>query len=121
MSQETTLVVYYLTMTTYGLPLFLDDRTGRITESDFYDIYDRPPFLRLTQTIHADRISRKVYVLDSLNHSHSVRVGIMEPPEPLAILDFGLRNQLGTISFEGSQNRYLSMERYLRKQSPSGR
>ncbi|KAF8520002.1 hypothetical protein BU17DRAFT_47280 [Hysterangium stoloniferum] len=107
-------------MTTYGLPLFLEDRTGRITESDYSDIYDRPPFLRLTQTIYPDRIARKVYVFESLNHFQSVRLGMMASPEPLAILEFGLRNQLGTISFERSQNRRFSMERYLRKQSLLG-
>ncbi|GJJ16233.1 hypothetical protein Clacol_010529 [Clathrus columnatus] len=39
-------------MTTYGLPFFFEDTTGLATgPSDFIDIYDRPPFLRLASTL----------------------------------------------------------------------
>ncbi|KAJ7071889.1 hypothetical protein B0H15DRAFT_965756 [Mycena belliarum] len=58
-------------MTSYGLPLILDDKTGQLEDgSEFLDVHDR---LRLTPII----------------------------PRALAALDFGRNKALGTISFSG--------------------
>ena len=104
-------------MTTYGLPLFLEDTSGHINGSNYADIYDRRPYLHLAVTVHTDRVTRYIYVMDSkpsrLRHSSS------QLPDPAVTLEFGPNHSLGTITYRNSGSK--SMENYLRKVSKTGR
>lgn len=81
-----------------GLPLFLEDTTGYSTgPTNFYDIYDRPPFIHVENRV--DMIERKTRVeVFELNvrHGSPLKRGITLSIQP------GLE---GYIFFSGSKAR----------------
>lgn len=87
----------------YGLPVFLEDQSGRLTGSKFEDLYNR---MTLTYT----RISR---------NSPQIVYGIFytAPDEytsartPKIILEFGADNSLGTITV--GRSNAMAMDDYL--------
>ncbi|KAI8992917.1 hypothetical protein BD414DRAFT_482716 [Trametes punicea] len=92
-------------MTNFGLPYFLEDRTGRITGSEFVDLHNRM-HLTLRQTLRdAHRVAYVIYDLSS-------RV-------PLATLDFGANNALGTIKIGDSD--HIQMNQYLTRSGSSSK
>ncbi|KAF8582433.1 hypothetical protein K439DRAFT_1391657 [Ramaria rubella] len=101
------------------MPLFLEDTTGFITNSDYFDIYDRHPFLHLAQIVRPDRIISQIFELGS--RPHPSRRHLMCLPEASVILEFGLNNALGTITFVRPYNKSFPMDRYLRKDTRHGR
>lgn len=99
--------------TVYGIPLFFEDKTGKISGTDFTDIYDRSPFLRLTQVSQSDRFLRLIHELGST----SSRGGYSEAA---VTMEFGTDYSLGNIYFGRSSSRAMPMDRYLRRLSSSG-
>ncbi|KAJ3876447.1 hypothetical protein F5051DRAFT_429775 [Lentinula edodes] len=97
-------------MTTYGLPYFLEDKTGRLTGSDFVDIHDR---LRLTYRRSTERNSSHTAYMIYNTSAH------VSHPQPLMALDFGPGNALGTVSF--SSKLCVPMKKYLAKVPCKGR
>ncbi|KAK7031075.1 hypothetical protein VNI00_013675 [Paramarasmius palmivorus] len=92
-------------MTTYGMPFFLEDKTGKLTGSEFNDIHDR---LHFTYRCTAYTPSHATYMIFSLSTN------------PLIALSFGPKNALGTISFPS--NVVIPMTTYLVKvTTPKGR
>ncbi|KAH8834363.1 hypothetical protein DL96DRAFT_1456838 [Flagelloscypha sp. PMI_526] len=87
-----------------GMPFYLIDRTGSLTGSDYVDIYQR---LTLTVRCTARDASHAAYMIYNDRTSST----------PLAALDFGPKNALGTISFvpsNASSNPIaMSMKTYL--------
>ncbi|CDO76049.1 hypothetical protein BN946_scf184696.g1 [Trametes cinnabarina] len=93
-------------MTNFGLPYFLQDTTGRITGSEFVDLHDRMR-LSLRQTLRdAHRVAYVIY-------DTSARLLV-----PLATLDFGPNNALGTIKIGDGE--HIPMGQYLAR-SGSGK
>ncbi|KAJ7076732.1 hypothetical protein B0H15DRAFT_925097 [Mycena belliarum] len=98
-------------MTSYCLPLILDDRTGELEGgSEFVDVHDR---LRLTVRCTAHDTSHTAYMI--YNTSPATFQSII--PRALAALDFGPNKSLGTISFGGNA---VPMSQYLARTSPLG-
>jgi len=92
-------------MTTYGMPFFLEDKSGKLTGSDFVDINDR---LCLALRCTARGSTRTAYVIYSKTDSVTT----------LVTLDFGPNNSLGTISFgSGAQ---VPMSEFLVESSAPG-
>jgi hypothetical protein len=96
-------------MTTYGMPYLLEDKTGKLTGSDFVDINDR---FRLALRCTARGPTRTAYIIyDKAYTTDSIR--------PLVTLDFGPNNSLGSISFgSGAQ---IPMSEFLVESSALGR
>lgn len=91
--------------TKFGLPFFLEDKTGRLTGSDFNDLHDR---MKLFYRPRSRDPSRGIYDI------YDVSSGRNDSCEtPVVTLTFGSDNSLGTIKFSyesGSQDMgtYLS-------------
>jgi len=96
-------------MTNYGLPYFLEDKTGSLSGSEFVDIHDR---MRLCIRCTARDAQRCAFMIYNINACPG------GPLTPGAVLDFGPSNTLGTVSI-GSGS-YIPMSRYLTKVSPLG-
>jgi hypothetical protein len=98
-------------MTRYGMPYILEDTTGRLTGSEFIDLHDR---LRLTVRCTARDACHTSYMI------YNTSPGVFQSPipKPLAGLDFGPGNALGTISLSSVG---MSMRKYLTKPTPVGR
>lgn len=92
-----------------GLPIFLEDKTGRLTGSDFVDLYSRC------------RISYQRMLEDSDNMRIKYGVSRYESSRngPTIILEFGDDNSLGTIKVRESDP--IPMDEYLPKVSASAR
>ncbi|KAG1762884.1 hypothetical protein EDD22DRAFT_822936 [Suillus occidentalis] len=73
-------------MTSYGMPYLLEDKTGKLTGSQFVDINDR---LRLTLRCTARGSTHSTYII------YNTTVGT----DSVATLNFGSNNSLGTIAF----------------------
>jgi hypothetical protein len=85
-------------MTYYGQDYMLEDRTGRLTGSDFNDIHDR---VRLTLRCTSDSQTCNSYAIyDRTRGGH-----------PVAVLEFGPNNSLGTVSFRPGVQ--VPMDQYL--------
>jgi hypothetical protein len=96
-------------MTDYGMSYFLEDKSGKLTGSEFVDLNDR---MRLVYRCSARDASHTAYMIyDTTTLAGASR--------PLIALDFGPNNQLGTISF--GPNSSMEMKKYLTKLSPLGR
>lgn len=96
-------------MTTYGMPYLLEDKTGKLTGSDFVDINDR---FRLALRCTARGPTHTAYIIyDKTYTTDSVR--------PLVALDFGPNNSLGNISF-GSRAQ-MPISEFLVETSTPGR
>ncbi|KAG7098038.1 hypothetical protein E1B28_000014 [Marasmius oreades] len=73
-------------MTNYGMPYFLEDKTGSLLGSEFVDIHDRLHFV-YRSTSHA------------CSHATYMIFNTSSYTDPLMALTFGPRNALGTVSF----------------------
>ncbi|KAJ8096128.1 hypothetical protein PM082_000035 [Marasmius tenuissimus] len=94
-------------MTSYGMPYFLEDKTGRLSGTEYVDIHDR---LHYVYRCTARSTSHSTYMIFSAS----------SPSEPLMALNFGPKNALGSVSF--SSQACYPMNQYLAKVStPSGR
>ncbi|KAI0769422.1 hypothetical protein BD413DRAFT_477951 [Trametes elegans] len=93
-------------MTTFGLPFFLEDTTGRLSGSEFVDLHNRM-HLSLKQTLRDAH--HAAYVIYDLS-SRASRGGLLVP---LATLDFGSNNALGTVKIGDGD--HVSMNQYLVK------
>ncbi|KAJ7748218.1 hypothetical protein DFH07DRAFT_830455 [Mycena maculata] len=97
-------------MTRYGMPYILEDRTGRLTGSEFIDIHER---LHLAVRCTARDTSHTSYMI----YNTTPTVFQSAVPKPLVGLDFGPNNTLGTISFSSVP---MPMWKYLSKSTPMG-
>ncbi|KDQ23090.1 hypothetical protein PLEOSDRAFT_1049836 [Pleurotus ostreatus PC15] len=93
-------------MGSYGLSYFLEDMTGKLTGSEFVDIYGR---MRLTLRRTTFDTTRAAYMI--FNTTSSAGYSPHSTTQPLVALDFGPKNALGTISFP--PNVCLPMQKYL--------
>ena len=93
----------------YGMPYLLEDRTGKLTGSDFVDMNDR---LRLRLHCTAQVLTHTAYMIHNTTHEH-------DPSNPLVALTFGPNNALGTITMRSGAS--MPMNQYLAKLSPLGR
>ncbi|KZT04123.1 uncharacterized protein LAESUDRAFT_728320 [Laetiporus sulphureus 93-53] len=91
-------------MTTFGMPYFLEDLTGELTGSEFNDLYNRTR-LAFRCTLHdASHTAYMVYDLSASGNGYNA---------PVACLDFGANNALGTVKIGDKDN--VSMSVYLSK------
>ncbi|KAF5365875.1 hypothetical protein D9757_011048 [Collybiopsis confluens] len=96
-------------MTTYGMPYFLEDKTGKLTGSEFADIHDR---LTLTYRRSTEQnSSHTAYMI----YNTSIHIQNPRYTTPLIALDFGQGHALGMISF--SSTVCIPMKKYLVKVS----
>jgi len=86
--------------TVYGMPYLLEDKTGKLTGSDFVDMNDRLRF-RLRCTAQAP--THTAYMIHNAN----------DPSNPLIALAFGPNNSLGTITVRSGVP--IPMDQYLAK------
>ncbi|KAF8149343.1 hypothetical protein B0H34DRAFT_667731 [Crassisporium funariophilum] len=89
--------------TKYGLPIFLEDKTGRLTGSEFVDIHER---MRLAYRCTVRDAARTVYGVFDLTSGASDAHRV-----PVISLQFGSDNSLGTVTVGSSQA--IQMTRYL--------
>lgn len=82
----------------YGLPLFLEDQSGRLTGSEFVDLYNRKKLIY--RCISRDSTRTTYGIFDN---------SVSRPPK--ITLEFGADNSLGTIRV-GHSNA-IAMETYL--------
>jgi hypothetical protein len=95
--------------TNYGMPFFLEDKTGRLTGSDFVDINDR---LRLRLRCTAQEPTHTAYMVHDVTHGNNAS-------NPLIALAYGPDNSLGTITIGPGGPK--AMKQYLVKLTPLGR
>lgn len=101
-----TLHLSHTMTTTYAMPYIFEDLTGELTGSEFVDLNGRLYF-RLHCTLKTpERTAYMIY--DMTSTQRAGRGGVMVP---VACLDFGANNALGTVSIR--QGPYIEMERYL--------
>ncbi|KAF9050608.1 hypothetical protein BJ165DRAFT_1366943 [Panaeolus papilionaceus] len=91
----------------YGIPIFLEDRSGSLSGSDFIDIHDRMRLIyRRRRRDSSDSQSAFTYdIFDATSNCADAFT------VPVATLTFGPNNELGTIAFKNSQP--MRMDRYL--------
>ncbi|CAA7270273.1 unnamed protein product [Cyclocybe aegerita] len=94
--------------TRYGLPFFLEDKTGRLTGSEFVDIHERMKLIYRRRLSDHTRAVYEVYDTTSGTFD-SFRT-------PRITLTFGANNALGTVSF-GSEH-LVAMDRFLSQVNP---
>lgn len=90
--------------TKYGLPYFLEDKTGRLSGSEFVDLHDR---MKLVYRSKERSSTNSIYEI------YDITAGTYDAfHTPVIILTFGTNNALGTITFstDGTERQ---MERYL--------
>lgn len=95
--------------TVYGMPYLLEDKTGKLSGSDFVDMNDR---LRLQLRCTAQTPTHTAYMIHNATHGH-------DPLNPLIALTFGPNNSLGTITMRSGAP--IPMNEYLAKLSSLGR
>lgn len=102
------------------LPYAFEDRTGRLTASDFDEIYDRL-FLHVAQSPQeTNGTTLMIYNMHRRATRHRDLLPLRE--EPSVILEFGAKNALGVITFLQPPARLsVPMNRYLRKINLFGR
>ena len=86
----------------YGLPVFLEDKSGRLTGSEFVDLYDR---MKLKYRRIAHDSERTVYGI------YDTSPGSESPNTAVITLTFGADNSLGTIRVRRSND--MEMDTYL--------
>jgi hypothetical protein len=89
----------------YGLPIFLEDQTGRLTRtgSDYVDLYNR-------KSICYQRIS---HACDFMRTTYGVFDRNSVSCEPDITLEFGADNSLGTIKVPVGHSDAIAMDIYL--------
>jgi hypothetical protein len=98
-------------MTYYGQDYMLEDKSGRLTGSDFEDVHDR---VRLSLKCTQKAQTHAVYMIYDRSRS-----AVFNYNTPLAVLDFGPNDALGTVSFKPGD--HMPMKQYLSKVSAFGR
>lgn len=96
-------------MTSCGLPFFLEDQTGELTGTEFVDLYNRMRLSLRCTLRDASHTAYMIYDLSSRPNAFS---------SPLACLDFGAHNALGTVKIRNGEN--VSMGQYLVKAGGTG-
>ncbi|PPQ71873.1 hypothetical protein CVT24_006889 [Panaeolus cyanescens] len=92
----------------YGIPIFLEDRSGSLSGSDFIDIHDRMRLIYRRRRRDTDTDQPYPYVYEIFDAtSNSVDAFNV----PIATLTFGANNELGTVTLKGSQP--MTMDSYL--------
>ncbi|KAF8522380.1 hypothetical protein JB92DRAFT_2888427 [Gautieria morchelliformis] len=120
-------------MTTLGLPYFFEDTTGLpCGPTDFLDIYDRPPFLRLsTSNTHAQPRNAKSHAVSDDDKGQTLKIFELKartltssrtrredgPPSAVISLDAG-RGLLGSVKFRGGTG--VALARWLKKPTTFG-
>ncbi|KIJ31668.1 hypothetical protein M422DRAFT_31679 [Sphaerobolus stellatus SS14] len=116
-------------MTTYGLPYFFEDTSGLPTgPTDFLDIYDRPPFLRVTTshppslkgrpTLETSRDGRTLKIFELGSNGIGFRRN-REEGTPSAVVTVDSPSGLsGTVKLYGGQA--VPLEKWLKKASTFG-
>lgn len=90
--------------TKFGLPFFLEDKTGRLTGSDFNDLHDRMKLLYRPRSRDPSGGIYDIYdVSAGRNDSYEI---------PVVTLTFGSDNSLGTVKFS-YESRARDMGGYL--------
>jgi len=89
-------------MIQYGMPFFLEDRTGDLGGSEYVDLYNR---LRLTVRCTLRDSHRTAYMV----HDAST------PATPIAFLDFGHGGALGSIKVGSGPGEGVGMQEFLVK------
>ncbi|KAI9571190.1 hypothetical protein HD554DRAFT_2017535 [Boletus coccyginus] len=97
-----------MSTTVYGMPYLLEDKTGKLSGSDFVDMNDR---LRLCVRCTAQAPTHTAYMIHNATHGH-------DSSNPLIALAFGANNSLGTITIRSGAP--VPMDQYLAKLSPLG-
>ncbi|KAF8955660.1 hypothetical protein BDZ97DRAFT_1673450 [Flammula alnicola] len=87
----------------YGLPFFLEDKTGRLSGSEFLEIHDRMKLL-YRRRVHDD--TGTIYDIYDITTGSSESFQV-----PVVSLSFGADNSLGTIKYRSQQPKQIS--RYL--------
>ncbi|KAJ3524646.1 hypothetical protein NMY22_g10905 [Coprinellus aureogranulatus] len=98
--------------TRHFLPLFLEDRSGLLTGSEFVDVHDRIK-LSYRRTRH-DQRGYQYCVFDTT----SSRTDALT--KPVVVLEFGTKGELGTVTFALAR-RTMRMDEYLQKASGNSR
>ncbi|KAK0244098.1 hypothetical protein EDD85DRAFT_759232 [Armillaria nabsnona] len=89
--------------TKYGIPIFLEDKSGKLSGSEFIDIHER---MRFSYRCTARDATHTAYMIFNAYHRAAV-----------VALDFGPGNSLGTISWGGVT---IPMNKYLVRVSNRG-
>ncbi|KAJ2924771.1 hypothetical protein H1R20_g12323, partial [Candolleomyces eurysporus] len=95
--------------TRYYQPYFLEDRTGRLSGSEFVDIHERVRLAYRCTRRDARGTQYCIFELSSPRDDAYTR--------PVIALEFGPNNELGTITFGGA---YTGLDMYLPKVTPGG-
>src|ERR1700736_5393932 len=98
-------------MTYYGQDYMLEDKAGQLTGSDYEDIHDR---IRLTLKCTQRAQTHTVYMIFDRTGTH-----VFDYNNPLAVLEFGPNDTLGTVSFRTGVR--MPMKQYLVKAATFGR
>lgn len=88
---------------------FLEDKSGKLTGSEFIDLHDR---MRLSYRRTAQDATHTAYMIFDTTNSYG-------GTRPLLALSFAPDNHLGTISLSPESS--MPMKKYLTKISPLGR
>jgi hypothetical protein len=96
-------------MTSYGMPYFLEDKSGNLTGSEFTDIHDRMRLSLRCTVSDAMHTAYMIFDKSSTTTCHGYS---------LLALDFGPDNALGTVSFGAGT--HMPMKQYLVKSSGLG-
>ncbi|TFK44036.1 hypothetical protein BDQ12DRAFT_640450 [Crucibulum laeve] len=97
-------------MPNFGMPYFLEDKTGKLTGSEFDDMHDRMHFVYRCTARDSTRTAYMIY-----NTTRGTEASFTKP---IAALDFGPGNSLGSICFDPQVN--IPMKKYLTKTSTLG-
>ncbi|ETW81206.1 hypothetical protein HETIRDRAFT_419117 [Heterobasidion irregulare TC 32-1] len=95
---------------TLGMPYFLEDKSGTLLGSEFVDVNDR---MRLGFRCTLRDVHRTAYMIYDLTMPSQGAYSF-----PVATLDYGANNALGTVIFSGRGS--MPMSQYLSKMSPFG-
>lgn len=95
---------------TYGMPFFLEDRSGDVRGGEFVDLYNRMRFSIRCTLRSSDRNAYMIY--DHSADSSTSRGGLLVP---IGCLDFGANHALGTVKI-GDKD-HVPMNTYLAKVS----
>ena len=94
--------------TKFFIPFILEDKTGRLTGSDFIDLHGRLKLL-YRRKVHVGDDTRRVYSI------YNTTPGQLNPDDPVAELEFRTDRTLGAIRFGSGEP--IQMASYLSRVS----
>jgi len=94
--------------TKFFIPFILEDKTGRLSGSDFVDLHGRLKLL-YRRKVEVGDDTRRVYNI------YNTTPGRMNPDDPVAELEFRTDRTLGTIRFAAGEP--VPMASYLQRVS----